>query len=341
MILNRVKPSYYLLLLGVLWGIVATCIGAAQNHKHLVAMRFLLGIFEAGFAPGCTFYLSSWYKKYELTSRFAWLYTSVAVAGALSGLLAGVITDYMDGAAGIRGWRWLFILEGLASVLAAVVVFFILPDFPTSTKSKFLTEEERVLACNRLAIEGIGLTQGAHERIGEWQAFKMTCADWRTWCLCLLFVLGTGSQTMQYFVPSLVKTFGWEGNTAQYHTIPSYAFAVICILSSCFLADRIKNIPLDLAGLSGFGFIFFIATTACSDGMTRYALAIFAFGTVYGCSPLVKTWISHVLGHPAEKRAIAIALINAIGNGSSIYGSFLWPSHDSPKYLIGFGTTTA
>lgn len=126
MILNRVKPSYYLLLLGVLWGIVAvrrtrytagtlantlykTCIGAAQNHKHLVAMRFLLGIFEAGFAPGCTFYLSSWYKKYELTSRFAWLYTSVAVAGALSGLLAGVITDYMDGAAGIRGWRWLFV----------------------------------------------------------------------------------------------------------------------------------------------------------------------------------------------------------------------------------------
>lgn len=60
MILNRVKPHMYLPLLGVLWGIVATCMGAAQNHTHLVAMRFLLGLFEAGFAPGCTFYLSSW-----------------------------------------------------------------------------------------------------------------------------------------------------------------------------------------------------------------------------------------------------------------------------------------
>ena len=233
------------------------------------------------------------------------------------------------------------ILEGLASVVVAIVVFFILPDFPTSTRSKFLTDEERILACNRLALEGIGLTQGAHERIGEWKAFKMTCADWRTWCLCLLFTLGTGSQTMQYFVPSLVKTFGWNGNTAQYYTIPSYAFAVVCILSCCFLADRLKTIWPVLAGLSGFGFIFFVATTAATDGMTRYGLAIFAFGTIYGCSPLVKTWITHVLGYPAEKRAIAIALINAIGNGSSIYGSFLWPKSDSPRYLIGFGTTTA
>lgn len=243
--------------------------------------------------------------------------------------------------------------------MAAVVVFFILPDFPTSTTSKFLTEEERILACNRLAFEGIGLTQGAHEKVGEWKAFKMVCADWRTWALCLLFALGTGSQTIQYFIPSLVKSFGWEGNTAQCkkacslhdsskitdihpdYTIPSYAFAVVCILTSCFLADHLKSIWPVLAGLSGFGFIFFIATTLVSDGMTRYALAIFAFGPIYGCSPLIKTWISHTLGHPAEKRAVAIALINALGNGSSIYGSFLWPKGNGPQYLIGFGTTTA
>lgn len=250
------------------------------------------------------------------------------------------------------------ILEGLASVIVGIGTFFLLPDFPASTKSKFLNEEQRILACNRLALQGIGLTQGAHERIREWKAFKMTVSDWRTWCLCLLFVLTTSAQTMLYFFPSLVESFGWEGHKAQCkqlhivilgevlidlpdYTIPAYAFATVCILGACFLADRIKKIWPVLAGLSGLGFVFFVATTVVERGMTRYGLAIIAFGSIYGCSPLTKTWISHVLGYPAEKRAIAIALINALGNGASIYGSFLWPDSDAPRFLPGFGTTSA
>jgi len=124
-------------------------------------------------------------------------------------------------------------------------------------------------------------------------------------------------------------------------TVPGYVFATCTILGACFLADRIQMIWPVLAGLSGFGFVMFIATTAVTHEMTRYGLAIFAFGAIYGCSPLTKTWVAHILGAPAEKRAIAIALINALGNASSIYGSFLWPDSSAPRYLIGFGTTTA
>lgn len=120
-------------------------------------------------------------------------------------------------------------------------------------------------------------------------------------------------------------------------TIPSYAFAVVCILAACFTADWLKAIWPVLAVLSGTGFVFFVAATAATNPMVRYVLAIFAFGTIYGVSPLTKTWVSHTLSHPAEKRAIAIALINALGNGSSIYGSWLWPDQDSPRFLVGFG----
>lgn len=215
MLLNRLRPSLYLPTLAILWGIAAACQGAVTNWNQMVALRMIIGVFESGFAPGCAFYLSSWYKRYELASRYAWLYTSVAVAGALSGLLAGVITEYMDNAGGIRGWRWLFILEGIGSVVIGVVVIFVMPEYPTSKSSRFLTEEERLLACNRLAIDGMGLTQAAHEKVSEWTALKMTVKDWRTWLLCFLFMLGTGAQTMQYFVPSLVETFGWEGHKGQ------------------------------------------------------------------------------------------------------------------------------
>jgi MFS family permease len=96
-----------------------------------------------------------------------------------------------------------------------------------------------------------------------------------------------------------------------------------------------------IAGLSSLGCILFIVVTVSSNPMVRYVLTIFAFGTIYGCSPLVKTWVAEVIPHPAEKRAIAIALINSIGNASSIYGSWLWPKKDAPRYVPGFATTTS
>ncbi|EOO00178.1 putative nicotinamide mononucleotide permease protein [Phaeoacremonium minimum UCRPA7] len=340
MILTRVRPSVFLPGLGLVWGTFAALMGATQNWSQVAGLRFLLGFAEAGFAPGCAFFLSSWYRKYELATRYAFLYTSVPIAGAISGLLAGVITDHMDGAGGLSGWRWLFILEGLASVVASVIIFFLMPDYPSNSK-RFLNEEESILACNRLAADGIGLTQGRGvEHIPHWTAFKMTCVDWRVWAQCLLFVLVTGSQTMQYFIPTLVKSFGWTGPVGQYHTIPAYMAALVYVVACCWLADKYKAKWQFICGLSAVGCVLFIAVTALQDKMAQYVLTIFAFGTIYGCSPLVKTWVSDVIPQPAAKRAIAIALINAIGNASSIYSSWLWPDKDAPRYIPGFATTT-
>ena len=109
MILTRVRPSVFLPGLGLVWGTFAALMGATQNWHQLAGMRFLLGFAEAGFAPGCAFFLSSWYRKYELATRFALLYTSVPIAGAVSGLLAGLITENMEGVSGLAGWRWLFV----------------------------------------------------------------------------------------------------------------------------------------------------------------------------------------------------------------------------------------
>lgn len=115
------------------------------------------------------------------------------------------------------------ILEGLVSVIAAVIIYFLMPDYPSNSK-RFLNEEESILACNRLAVDGIGLTQGkGAEKIPHWTAFKMTCADWRVWAQCFLFVLVTGSQTMQYFIPTLVESFGWKGPQGQCKLISTFS----------------------------------------------------------------------------------------------------------------------
>lgn len=257
--------------------------------------------------------------------------------------------------------------------MASIFVFFLMPDYP-STSQRFLKEDESLLACNRLAVDGIALAQSAGtEQISHWAAFVMTVKDWRVWAQCLLFVLVTGAQTMQYFIPTLVKSFGWDGYEGQCkstyihlrterslvpfimsilasflrlnfisdHTIPAYAAALVYVVVCCLLADKYKTKWPFICGLSVVGFVLFIAVMTSSNRVAQYVLTIFAFGTIYGCSPLVKTWVSDVIPQPAAKRAVALALINAIGNASSIYSTWLWPSKDAPRYIPGFATTTS
>lgn len=89
---------------------------AINDFKHLVALRILVGVFESGFAPGVILIISSWYRKTEQSKRFAIYISGAVISGAFGGLLAGAITGGLEGACGIRGWRWLFIVEGAASI---------------------------------------------------------------------------------------------------------------------------------------------------------------------------------------------------------------------------------
>lgn len=116
--------------------------------------------------------------------------------------------------------------------------------------------------------------------------------------------------------------------------------ALVYVVACCWLSDKYKTKWPFICGLSGIGCVLFIAVTTSTNKMAQYVLTIFAFGTIYGCSPLVKTWVADVIPQPAEKRAIAIALINSIGNASSIYSTWLWPKKDAPRYIPGFATTT-
>jgi MFS family permease len=109
LILSKTRPSIFLPTIMVLWGTVTCCMAAITDYKHLVALRFVVGILEAGFAPGVLLILSSWYKRNEQSKRFAVYISAAVLSGAFGGLLAGAITGGLDGAHGIAGWRWLFV----------------------------------------------------------------------------------------------------------------------------------------------------------------------------------------------------------------------------------------
>ncbi|CAI0650524.1 unnamed protein product, partial [Colletotrichum noveboracense] len=115
MILSRSRPSLFLPGIMLVWGALSALMSVSKSYGALLGFRFVLGCIESGFFPGVLYLLSCWYTKAELGKRFAIFYTAAVLSGAFGGLLAGAITANLHDAHGIAGWRWLFIVEGVAT----------------------------------------------------------------------------------------------------------------------------------------------------------------------------------------------------------------------------------
>lgn len=149
-LLKRLRPSLYLPALIISWGIMTICQGVTGSFAGLVVCRVLIGVFEASYFPGMVYLISMYYKRAELQWRLSILWSAAILSGAFSGLLAYGLAN-MDGIANYGGWRWIFIVEGIATVVIAGAAIFVLPDRPAT--ASFLTEEERQLLDQRLALD--------------------------------------------------------------------------------------------------------------------------------------------------------------------------------------------
>lgn len=132
---------------------------------------------EAGFAPGALLIISSWYKRDEQSKRFAVFMSAAILSGAFGSLLAGAITGGLEGAHGIRGWRWLFIVEGVATIGWAGISVFLLLDSPHNSNE--FTERERAIAAARLLSSNVTVTEDG-PKTGKWKSVWLAIKDWRT-----------------------------------------------------------------------------------------------------------------------------------------------------------------
>ncbi|KAJ0158672.1 putative transporter [Colletotrichum tanaceti] len=341
MILSRSRPSVFLPGIMLVWGALCALMSVSKTYGALLAFRFILGCVEAGFFPGVLYLLSCWYTRAELGKRFAIFYTAAVLSGAFGGLLAGAITANLDGAHGIRGWRWLFIVEGVATVGVALIAFFVLLDYPATARQ--LTPEQRRLASIRIAADGIASSGGQNRKrlLSHRDAFVAAVADPRTYAFVLLFMLDVGAGTISYFIPTITLTLGYDTVTAQYMTVPIYAVASVCLNLVAWSSDRRVERRWHVAAPLALGFACSVVCAAVQTPVVRYVMICFVAAGIWSALPLVLSWTSGVISLPPEKRAIVLALVNAFGNFSSVYGSRIWPSRDAPAYHVGFGVTAA
>jgi MFS family permease len=176
-VLKMLRPSIWLSILCFSWGLVMTLMGLVTTYQGLYIARVFLGVAEAGFFPAATYLLTIWYRRYEVQKRMAIFYAAASLSGAFSGLLAFAI-EKMDGVSGLAGWKWIFILEGLAPIAVSFTLYFLLPDRPET--AKFLTKQEREFVVNRLALytgSGMGRTTNA-DKISVTQILKALKTWW-------------------------------------------------------------------------------------------------------------------------------------------------------------------
>ncbi|MBJ9966545.1 MFS transporter [Burkholderia seminalis] len=294
----------------VLWGLTSAGMMFVHDETTFYAMRFLLGVFEAGFAPGMIFYLTYWYGQRRMAGVMAVVMLAGPIGGAFGSPLSAWLMTGLSGAHGLAGWQWMFVVEGLPCVLFGVLALKVLSDRPAD--AKWLTDDEK-----RLLAAELHTTDAGHHSFGQ------VVRDPRVYLLAFAyFTIICGIYAVSFWLPSIIKADGVT-DTMQiglYSMIP-YVCAAIAMVVIGRRSDRRGERRFHSAVPALIGAIALaVATTANGNlavslvGMTIATSMIWAAYTVFWAIPS-----QYLKGDAA---AGGIALINTIG----LIGGFLSPT---------------
>lgn len=256
--------------------------------------------------------LSIFYTRKEIATRISILYTGNILATAFAGLIAIGIFK-MRGVGGLEGWRWLFILQGLATFVVAVVAAFILPDDPLNTK--WLTPEERQLANNRILLD----TVGEKGIISPLAGLKSAASDPKLWLFAFMQHMHLAANGFKNFFPTAVETLGFDQTITLVLTCPPYLIAGFLSIAYSWSSGRFNERTWHITAAKSvaiFGFILAFATM--NTGAKYFAMVVFAIGT-YAVNSIILGWVSATCGQTKEKKASALAIVNTIANASFIW----------------------
>jgi MFS family permease len=229
------------------------------------------------------------------------------------------------------------IVEGAATIGWALISSFLLLDFPATDKR--LSDAERALAISRLRENDASSQTEDVPRLTSLQALAASLGNWRTWLLTAGYMVIVGSSTLSYFYPTLVKGLGYTSTMAQYMVVPIYAVAFVAVALTGYFCDKIPEYRGMVTAL------WLAASMVCSivvcvvyNFTARYVLLVFMAAGLWASNGLALSYAGATFGPmQQEVRAVSLAFVNAMGNLAQIYGAYLFPSDDSPKYLMGFG----
>ncbi|KAK5215971.1 hypothetical protein LTR72_011029 [Exophiala xenobiotica] len=333
-ILVKVNPKNWLSFLVIAWGAVLTGMGFTNNWKVTAFVRFLLGIFEGGVLPGIVYIISCWYCRYEVHRRLSWAYSVGVLASAFAGVLAYAL-GLMDGIRDMKGWRWIFALEGAATMLIGIASYFAIPEFPEN--SKLLNSEDKELYTARLMRD----RGNANVEKITLSILKEVLSDWTSWFQFLLFTFtNTSTYSLAFFVPTILTGMGYTGLKASLYSAWPYLATMGAMWIFAYISDKTRMRTPVICVQSLLLLIGLLLIRPKYSNEVRY---FGVFLATIGCQCNVPAQLSLAQSNASgsAKRSIMAAVVVWGGPIGGIVGSNIFRQQDAPTYVPGLYTTVA
>ncbi|MBJ9483466.1 MFS transporter [Acinetobacter baumannii] len=333
-VLHKVGARRWIARIMITWGILSGCFAFVQTEWQFYILRFLLGVAEAGLAPGLLLYLTYWFPSYRRARMTVLWFIAIPISGMIGGPLSGLIMDRMSGVHGWFGWQWMFVIEAIPTVLVGLLVLAVLKD--SVQDANWLTQDEKNLVKQELA-------QDNQHKEGH-ASVKEFIADKRLWLLAgIYFCVVMGQYAITFWLPTLIRNSGISDN---WHigllTSLPYMCAIVVMILAGRSGDHFQErrwhliIPMCAGALA----LTFATLFASNLTLSLICLCIAASG-VLTASSLFWMLPTNFLG--GVSAAAGIAAVNSFANLAGFCSPYLigWITTNTGSNAIGMFLITA
>ncbi|KAF5593640.1 transmembrane transporter Liz1p [Fusarium pseudocircinatum] len=339
-IIHKIRPRIWMSSMVVVWAGLTMASAACKTYAQLCAVRFLMGLAEASTYAGSIYIMGSWYKSNEIAKRTAMFTVAGQVGKMFAGAMMAAIHESMEGHAGLEGWQWVFLIDGIITLPVAIFGFFFFPDVPEYTDASYLSDKERQLALDRLPPK----KEGGHD-IQAWSLVKRVMGHPLLYVCCVFSVLGSALQS--YVVQGLMLLYlkfrkdidGFTQSEVNTLPIPTHAVGIVAELSVSFFMDRYNR-------RMSLGFLLCSIQIICSivllipgTSVAGNLTALYLSASAYGINPLLYGWSSNILARTADDAARSVTLASMAASDGllwTFWGIVMFPADHAPYWRNGY-----
>ncbi|MDR5781032.1 MFS transporter [Caballeronia sp. LZ065] len=310
MLLQKIGAKKTIMRITICWGVICMLQTTVSTPTQFYILRFLLGAFEAGFYPGVILYLTYWYPSQRRARAFGTFMSASAIAGVLGGPLAGWIMTSMNGMNGMHGWQWLFVIEGIPSVLAGIFAFFYMTDKPE--QARWLSDSEKRVVQDALERDNAAMGERGH-------SVRELFTNSKVWLLiAIFFCLLCANSTLTFWIPTIIKDLGVSTPMAVgWIAAVAYLCGAVGMIVNGAHSDRSNEVRWHFSGAALVGGIAMVllavlmGMNALPPMVALLAMTASLIGTMSAIPVFWQLPNRYLAGSAA---AVGVALINSVSN---------------------------